>query len=72
MRIYTPETVIEVTDEEIAIIDKLVCFADENELDYEDFYYLLENIANVKGVRGFCDSCDRTYSIKRVENTKEI
>lgn len=69
MRIYTTETVIEVTDEEINAISSLITFAEENDLDYDDFYCLLETISDTKGrdKRSFCDSRDNAYTVKRVE-----
>lgn len=69
MRIYSSETVIEVTEEEIKSISSLINFAEENDLnyDYEDFYCLLEAIADTRDRRSFSDNCDRVYTIKRVE-----
>lgn len=72
MKIYTTETIIEVTDEEINAISNLISFAEENDLDYDDFYCLLEAISDTKGKdrRGFCDSRTNAYTIKRVEKQK--
>lgn len=69
MRIYTSETVIEVTDEEINAISNLVSFAEKNDLDYDEIDDLLKAISDTKGrdKRSFCDCSNRAYTIKRVE-----
>lgn len=69
MKIYTSETVIEVTDEEINTISNLISFAEENDLDYDEFNDLLKAISDTKGknTRSFCDYSDRAYTIKRIE-----
>ena len=65
MKIYTSETIIEVTDEEINTISNLLSFAEERDFDYEEFYDFLQAISDTKDrkTRSFY-----AYTIKRVEN----